>query len=89
MKIGCLAEKHTSLLCCPYREGVSEAIVKALVLVKMNNRSVKQGESISKSRDSVNYLETHERNLVVFLNREYMYYMFQALKWKKDQVENT
>lgn len=50
--------------------------------------SVKQEESISKSWDSVNYLETHERNVVVFFNREYMCYMFQALKLEKDQIEN-
>lgn len=66
MKIRCLSENHTSILCYPYSEGVSEAIVKPLFLVKMNSMSVKQEESISKSWDSVNYLETHERNVVVF-----------------------
>lgn len=80
--------RETSVLCYPYSEGVSEAIVKALFLVKMNSMSVKQEDSISKSWDSVNYLETHERNVVVFLNREYMCYMFQALKLEKDQIEN-
>lgn len=41
--------RETSVLCYPYSEGVSEAIVKALFLVKMNSMSVKQEESISKS----------------------------------------
>lgn len=53
-------------MCYPYSEGVSEAIVKPLVLVKMNSMSVKQEESISESWGSINYLETHERNVVFF-----------------------
>lgn len=53
-------------MCYPYSEGVSEAIVKPLFLVKMSSMSVKEEESISEPWDFINYLETHERNVVFF-----------------------
>lgn len=66
MGIKMLTEKHTFSFVLSFSEGVSGAVVKPLLLVKMNSVSVKQEESISESRDSINYLEAHERNVVIF-----------------------